>query len=322
MRSFKQKGFTLPEMLVAMIIASVMMITISQAMQPALAFMAKQETVARLADIKVALEFAYKQDTKSVEANADQVLALTTGTISQVLPNANGSCNTADTTFLPIGRNLSTSAAALAHDGSGNGFCVFITPRLSANILGVNYLYHSIAVVSPGYDGALDPATNLDGSGSLYLGGDDKGILVDGQKLGSVLVETTLAQVNKAATALSNYFTTRFQSNPSRDIGVDYFANVAKDGTASTLFDSTGTMPSTGGVPLPITVNGMHSVLGLSLGDVTDPWGAILMLDNSSDVVRHPQNSNSTMRSPGFTARISTSMPSGSAIERTVVGTY
>jgi len=81
-------------------------------------------------------------------------------------------------------------------------------------------------------------------------------------------------------------------------------------------------MPSTGGAAVPITNNAAHTVLGLSVADVTDPWGGTLLLDNSSDAVRNPQNATVSMRSPGYTARISTTLPGGSVLERTVVGSY
>ncbi len=318
----KQKGFSLLEMMVAIALAAVFMSTISDALTPALAFFGKQDTTAKLADLRLALESAYKDDARLVDTPAGAVFTVTGGTISPVTPNANGRCATPAATFNPIARYLPSSAAVSAFDGWGQGMCVYITTRQNWTVAGITYPYHTIAVVSPGYDGAIDATTALSAAGVLTLGGDDKGIVVDGRKLVGNLVDVANEQISRASTALANYFTTRYQSNTSRDMGVDYFASRNRAGVISAEFDSTGTMPTTGGAAVAITNNNAHAVLGLTVADVTDPWGSVLLLDNSSDAVRNPQNANASLRSPGYTARISTTLPSGAVLERTVVGAY
>lgn len=318
----KQKGFTLPEMMVAIVLAALFLFTIAEALTPALAFFGKQDTTAKLADLRLAIESAYKDDARLVDAAPAAVFTVTGGTISPVAPNANGRCDTAPSTFNPIARYLPSSAAVSAMDGFGQGMCVYITTRQTWTVNGLTYPYHTVAVVSPGYDGAVDSATALSAAGVLTLGGDDKGIVVDGRKLVADLVGVAMEQINRASIALSSYFVTRYQSNASRDMGVNYFARTNRAGAFTSEFDSGGSMPSTGGIEVPITNGGAHAVLGLSVADVTDPWGGTLRLDNSSNAVRNPENSSISMRSPGYTARVSTALPNGAVLERTIVGAY
>jgi prepilin-type N-terminal cleavage/methylation domain-containing protein len=318
----KQKGFTLSEMMVAIVLAALFLFTIAEALTPALAFFGKQDTTAKLADLRLAIESAYKDDARLVDAVPEAIFTVTAGTINPVAPDANGRCSTAPNTFNPIARYLPSSAAVSAVDGFGQGMCVYITTRQTSTINGLSYPYHTIAVVSPGYDGAVDSATALSAVGVLTLGGDDKGVVIDGRKIVGDLVKATMEQINRASTALASYFVTRYQSNASRDMGVNYFARTNRAGDLTSEFDSGGSMPSTGGAAVPITNNGAHSVLGLSVADVTDPWGGTLRLDNSSNAVRNPENTTTSMRSPGYTARISTALPNGSVLERTIVGAY
>lgn len=317
-----QKGFSLPEMMVAIALAALFMTTITDALGPALAFFGKQDTTAKLADLRMALESAYKEDSRLVDGQAGAVFTVASGAINPIAPNATGRCASSATTFSAIARYLPSSAGVSAVDGFGQGVCVYITTRQSWTVNGLTYPYHTIAVVSPGYDGAVDATTTLSAAGVLTLGGDDKGIVVDGRKLVGDLVSTTMGQIERASTALSSYFITRYQSNASRDIGVDYFARTNRSGAVTSEFDSAGSMPSTGGAAVAITNNAAHTVLGLSVADVTDPWGGTLLLDNSSDAVRNPQNATASMRSPGYTARISTTLPNGAVLERTVIGAY
>lgn len=321
-RSSQQKGFSLPEMMVSIALAALFMTTITDALGPALAFFGKQDTTAKLADLRLALESAYKENALLVDNQAGAVFTVAGGTISPITANANGRCTPAATTLTPIALYLPSSAGVSVIDGFGQGMCVYITTRQSWTSNGVTYPYHTIAVVSPGYDGAVDAATTLSAAGVLTLGGDDKGIVVDGRKIVGNLVSTAMGQIERASTALSSYFITRYQSNASRDMGVDYFARTNRAGAVSAEFDSAGSIVSTAGTSRPITSGGVHTNLGLVTSDVINPWGYELLFDNSSDRVRNPENSSTSMRSPGYTARLSTLLPGGITIERTVVGSY
>ena len=319
----KQAGFTLVEMLIAMGIATTMLLVMSKALGPALSFFSKQETASRLQSMRSSLEAAYRDE--SARINAETLARLTTasGSISPALPNATGVCSANSTTFAPISRYLPTSVGESWRDGHGQALCVFVTAQQTANLNGVTFAYHSIAVVSPGNDGAMDAATALSDTGTLTLGGDDKGIVVDGRRLVASQIEFAQAQLQRIGDAYASYFTTRYQASPSRDPSTNYFANATKAAAASAQFDAAGSMPTTGGVAVAMTLIGAHTVLGLAVNDVTDPWGQVYLIDNSTDAVRHPQNATAALTTPAYTARISTPIPgTGGSLNRTVVGVY
>ena len=319
----KQAGFTLVEMLIAMGIATTMLLVMSKALGPALSFFSKQETASRLQSMRSSLEAAYRDE--SARINAETLTRLTTasGSISPALPNATGVCSANSTTFAPISRYLPTSVGESWRDGHGQALCVFVTAQQTATLNGVTFAYHSIAVVSPGNDGAMDAATALSDTGTLTLGGDDKGIVVDGRRLVASQIESAQAQLQRIGDAYASYFTTRYQASPSRDPSTNYFANANKAGAASAQFDAAGSMPTTGGVAVAMTLIGAHTVLGLAVNDVTDPWGQVYLIDNSTDAVRHPQNATAALTTPAYTARISTPIPgTGGSLNRTVVGVY
>lgn len=318
----QQGGFSLVEMMFAVALASILIMAMQQATAPAMAFMGKRDTQNQINDLRAALEQAYIDHAQTIDAEAEAVFTTAQGTISPVTPNAERRCDPATTTFDPIARYLPSSAAASSRDGHGQGVCVFITERINALYAGVAFQYHAIAVISAGFDGAIDVNTELSADGVLRLGGDDKGIVVDGRLIVSNQITQAQQQLDRVGTALSDYFYTRYQSNPARDMAVYYFANRNRTNQVSGSFDSTGIVASTSGVARPITDFDNHTQLGLSVSDVTDPWGQVLRFDNSSNTVRNPESTGAGMRTPPYTARVSTQLPNGSTLERTVVGIY
>ncbi len=317
-----QRGFTLMEMMVAMTLASVLIVLISNATGPGITFFARIETDSRLKDLRVALTAAYNDNATKVDANPAAVFTTSAGTLTPLMPSVNNLCVGTPTMFNAIARYLNTSASDVWHDGFGRSFCVYITPIQNITVNSITFNYHSVAVVSAGVDGAIDATTTLSPLGVLTLGGDDKGILIDGRSLMQDKVTQSLAVVNRAAEAYQTYFNTRYLANTTRDISIDYFASTDRGGNASSSWDFGGAMPNTGGSAVNMVNIGAHTVLGLTLSDVTDSFGQILLIDNSSDAVRNPQNAIGALQTPGFTARISTSLPGGQTLSRTVVGSY
>lgn len=322
LRNQNQLGFTLLEMMLAIGLASLLIVLISNAMASSLTFYSKIETDSRLKDLRTALTTAYNDNAMTVDSNTSAVFTTSAGTLSPLAPTVNNLCLGTTTTFLAIARYLSTSASDIWHDGFGRGFCIYVTPRQTATVNGVNFNYHALAIVSAGVDGAMDPSTTLSAVGELTLGGDDKGILIDGRSLMWDKVSQTWLALNRTADAYQTYFSTRYLANTTRDISIDYFAKSDRAGNPSNNWDATGSMANSGGVATNMVNLGAHTVLGLTTADVTDAFGQVLMLDNSSDAVRNPQNSSGALQTPGFTARISTTLPGGLSLSRTVVGTY
>ena len=308
-------------MMVAVALMAVLVLPLSQMLSPALDLRAKVETDSRLELLKTAAQGAYKSELASIDNVASAVMTLADGTLAPVAANAAGACPSTSTTFAPLQRYLQMSSTDAYRDGWGQGLCVLMTVRQTGTQSGVSYWYHNYALVSPGRDGAIDAATVLTGT-SFTLGGDDKGVFIDGRSLVAAQVDLTLAQVKRASDAVQAYFTARYLSNSDRDTAIDYFTKTSRTGATGGEFDGTGTLLSTGGIAVAMTSNGIADALGLTTLDLTDPWGGTLQLDNSSDNVRSPDNSSVTLRTPPFTARISTTLPGGASIVRTAVGTY
>ena len=118
-RASGQMGFSLPEMMVAIALAALFMTTITDALGPALAFFGKQDTTAKLADLRLALESAYKEEARLVDGQAGAVFTVAGGTINPIAPNATGRCTTTAATFTPIARYLPSSTGVSAVDGFG-----------------------------------------------------------------------------------------------------------------------------------------------------------------------------------------------------------
>lgn len=321
----QQGGFTLVEMAIAIVVATMMMMTMTQALTPALNFYAKQETESRLKDLREAIVGAYKMESRLVDRDQEAVFKLQRGNIAPVLPSA-GRCPSTEATFVPLGAYLAGSASVAWRDGNGQGVCFFMTARLTGVYKSATFDYRSLAVISPGADGLIEPGSTLTADGVLTLHGDDKGFLVDGKQVVGDMMSDAAARVDRAAGVLGVYFMTRFRSNPARDISVNYFARTDPTGSVNPSYDAGGVVPTSAASPqrkLLLQSNpGLVAQLGLSSSDAVDPWGGSLYLDNSSDSVRHPGNSLPDSRLPPYTARVGVILPNGTLLEKTVVGYY
>jgi hypothetical protein len=308
-------------MMVAVALMALLMIPLSNMLSPALDMRAKVETDTRLELLKQAALGAYRSELAAVDAQTGAVMTLASGSLTPVAANAAGACPSTNTTFAPLAPYLQMSSTEAYKDGWGQSLCLLMTTRQSGTHAGVTFWYHNYAFVSPGRDGAIDAGTSLSAT-TFVTGGDDKGAFIDGRLLVATQVEATLAQVKRASDAVHSYFNARYLSNSDRDTAINYFARTNRSGSATGEFDVSGALPSTGGSAVAMTSNGIMGVLGLTVLDVTDPWGGVLQLDNSSDSVRTPENNNASMRSPPFSARVITTLPGGATVMRTAVGTY
>jgi prepilin-type N-terminal cleavage/methylation domain-containing protein len=317
------RGFTLVEMMIAMGVMTLLVVALSNTLTPAISFYGKQQTNVKLADLQQAFEISYRDEAPVVNAGTGQIWTLSLGAIAPVVVNPGGRCESNPDTFGPLRSYLSGSASDAWRDGHGQGMCVFVTGLLSGTAGGYSYPYRSVAVVSAGLDGTIDPTSRLSADGVLTLAGDDRGFIVDGRKAALGQVQDAVRKIDRLADAYGTYFNTRFMSNVARDVAINYFANTDPSGATSTLYDTAGAMPSTRGAAVAVTSIGAHTILGLTVDDVTDPWGRVLLIDNSSDAVRHPGNASPALRAPGYTARITTPVPGTTqVIARTVVGSF
>lgn len=318
----KQRGASLLEVMMVVAILALLVPSIMAMVQPFMNFYGKVNTDNRLKDLRTAITATYNAYAVNIDAQSTATLTTPDGTLSQVLPVSN-QCAGTSTTFVAAKRFLNTSAAEIYRDGFGRSLCVWISPRLSASYSGVNYYYHNALIVSPGVDGSIDATTKINADGSITVGGDDRSAFVDGRSIVLAKLQQTSALMDRIAAAYQNYFTSRYMVNTSRDIAVSYFANGAPSWGTADNWDTSGWLVSTAGAAQALTWNNLYQGLGLSLSDVTDAWGQTIQLDNSSNATRNPDNqASTTMQSPPYTAILSTSLPGGLTMVRTVTGTY
>lgn len=329
----RQRGFTLVEILVALVLIGGLYAIVSDSFGPALAFRAEIETKEKQKDLRNAIHAAYKINALTVDAEAAAKLdfGTATGVMEPALPNgATKRCESTATTFLPVARFSGSSAGVIYRDGYGNPMCLFITPRQSLTVSGSTIYYHSVAVVSPGRNGVIDTGTTLDNTtGNLTLAGDDIGVLLDGRAMAQDRYQITIDSIRRAADAYQAYFSVRYQTDPARSISVNYFA-CGSDTTCPPAapvpqWDAGNGMPTTCAGPIAMfqTVGiSPHAVLGLSESDVTDGYGNVLTVDNCGPSVRNPSNVNAAMQTPPYTAVISTTLPGGGTLSQTAVGQF
>jgi hypothetical protein len=121
---------------------------------------------------------------------------------------------------------------------------------------GVPLWFRSVAAVSTGPDGALDPATVMAADGSVTLGGDDLATVVNGREIQAVKLKETLRRLNRVAQFYETYFTARYLSYPDRDITRYYF----RDGAV--VSTGTGWMPA----------SSLLGAVGIGGSETFTPW--------------------------------------------------
>lgn len=333
----RQAGFTLFEIILGIIVVTILTAIVSTAQGPALTFFGKTETDARLKDLRIAIENAYRENVNVVENVADPDTAgrgfkTPSGVIGELRPGANGLCAENLAAFQALGPNLSTAGTLIIRDGFAHPFCIYISPRQSEVYEGADITYRTVAIVSGGVDGVVEPTTTLSDDGVLTLDGDDRGITVGGRKIARDLIDRANATLDRVAGAYSTFFTTRYLSSVSRDVGVYFFSAPSASAASPDSYDVGSSMPSTdgaatadpagGGSSADMVTIGAHTVLGLTPRDVLDPYGRNVRIDNASPLVRSPAAASVDARVAPFTARLAIITPGNRVLSRTVVGNY
>ena len=313
----RQKGFTLLETLIALAISAVMMTAVFGMLDGVMRWYGKAVTAHRLEQLQDDIGRAYAENMLSVESKTTATdasgLVFPNGTVGTV----NGtSCNAgAAAPFAAVSTYLESSPGQVRLDGFQRPFCVYFTPQMSFAVGGTTLYYHSIAIVSMGASGALN--TSWDSAGTLTLGGDNLGVVIDGRGIALRQFQSVQSQMQKIVQATQSYFQGRFQASGG-STSVDYFGTNSGD----TSWDSAGTMPITSGSSM-VADSTFEQALGLSVLDLTDPFSQPYYFDNSSSAVRSPSNTSASMNgAPPWTARISTSLPGGITYYQTAIGSY
>ena len=254
-----QRGFTMLEVVVAIMIVAGMTVLLSNAFSPHLAFKQRMDSDSRLNELAKATEVMYTANAFSID-NTDQVssdpdfpnlgqLAIDNGATTLVLSTAcpaksNNGTDTvrdpSDTRAGPVPQvvNLSVLQAYtgrgiedLARDGFNNVTCVLVSRRAKMIYDSQPLYYHVVAFVSAGGNNKVEAETQLvatrpngiDDVWTLNIAGDDKGVVFDGSQIAINNYKLTKARLNRFARAYETYFKIRFQSRFIRDPQFNYF---------------------------------------------------------------------------------------------------
>lgn len=316
----RQAGFTLIEMAVATVVMGMMVGIIYKALGPMLSWKSRADTEQRMALLKNALETAYRQNMVTIDGDAQARLNFgAAGNIAPINPNANGICVSPDNALAPIALLLRSSPNQAIRDGYGLGFCLAINPRVVIPYNGQNLPYHPVAIVSGGPNGQIAAGTVFV-NGQLTLASDDIGVVVDTAGQAITAFDRTMAALSKSATALQQYYIARYQSDPARTPGTDYFGCGAPACPAAAVnWDAANGLPTTCAGPVDMTTTAI-SVVGLVRDDVTDGYGRIIQYDNCGAGIRSPANAAAAMQIPPFTTAVQTTLPDGTQLIATAVG--
>lgn len=316
-----QGGFSLIELSIAIVMLGLLIGMIYSFMGPQLKWKSRVETDNRMAMLRTAIEAAYRLNMRSIDADAAARLNLgAAGVVDPVAPNGQGYCVPAANALAAMAQWLRSAPAEAIRDGYGRDFCILIGARQMLAYNGQNLPHHPVAIISGGAQPQVDAGTTFV-AGVLTLAGDDVGVVVDVPRLTMDAYTQTTTALSRATTALQQYYAARYQADPSRSPGIDYFGcgAAACPAGAPGNWDAANGLPTTctGAVDMTVTAMG---VLGLTREDVTDGYGQALRYDNCGAGIRSPNNATAAMQIPPFTTAVQTTLPDGTQLIATALG--
>lgn len=299
--------------------------------------------------IKQGLDVAYAQNANAIESSlAGQI----------TFPNPSGGNFTISTgvanatTFDGLSAYMTGLAAgSIWHDGNNQGAQIFISNPLTATVNGVSLNYRNIAVVMPGNYTTAWPTNPAEGVGcptdrDLYVCSTFNvatGQLNYAQDDGGAIVFSTLerqkeylgkleGQIERITKAYEDYFTIAYYNDITKSYAKDYFAGGGGSwGSApinQTVINANATAPATiitectTSSAATLRNSGLSDALGLSNTDLLTPWGNAICVDNASNNVRNPNNTDVTKTIAPYSARIVSALPGNQLYAKTVIGAY
>lgn len=254
-----QRGFTMLEVVIAIMILAGMTVLLTNAFSPHIAFKQRMDSESRLKELQKATETMYAANAFAID-NMDQAssdpafpflgqLRLDAGATTRILSTACPAKSTNGTTPIrdpgdiragPVPQLVNLAVLQsytgrgledLARDGFNNVTCVLVSRRAKMMYSGQPLYYHVIAFVSPGANNMVEPGTQLVSSSpngidevwTLDIVGDDQGVVFDGSKIAIENYKLTKARLDRFARAYETYFKIRFQSRYIRDPQYNYF---------------------------------------------------------------------------------------------------
>lgn len=326
-----QRGFTLIEMAIVMVLIGLSLAVLSSNLMSFFAVKSQSVTDQRLESIRQAIQSAYIENAWQIDTTPSATLALKTGVFS--------SGDMSEASAASIALYSTTSVSDMLYDGYGNPFVVFISNPITTIYNNISVTYHKIAVVSSG--GKVDGTQTIfdQNTGDILLGERESAILINGLDIQRKFIDKSTAQIEKIANLYEQFFYTRLMNSTIKSISVDYFAQGSgADGyddtsnpiaKTSMFTNSRAKISEEGGYVMDTTVSppvstgvatSAASALGLSMSDSFSPWGRSMYLDNASVLTKNP-----TTGGGPFTAVIGAEVPTilgGSWNYRSVYGRY
>lgn len=326
-RKARSQGFSLLEVVVVLGILALLTVTVTASFAPWIDFKSKIDTQRKLEDSRHLFSAAYDANAMSIDTHptAGQ-FRLTTGTIASSVAPVGQACPDNRTQFAMLSSFLPSSNAIAGVDGHNNPLCIFVSNALQMNSSGVRVFYRNIALVSAGKNGLIDAGTAFNATtGALTIGNnsDDSGVVVNGSAIQIAKIKEIQVKLDRIANLYETYFSIRFQTNPARDITVDYF---------NPRYDIGGTVLDTQGTPQLASL--VLSSIGVGESDsrssyetnneiVVANFNETLTSGSLSLQVKSPQTKGQTL--PPYTALIGARIPAGNSttfMVRTAAGNY
>lgn len=259
----KQRGFTLAEILISLILLTGLTLLMLNISKPWFNIKAEMDTSARLGAIETALLSLYEPAAFTMETPASSTddgswMALASPSSAGVNGKQYyGNLTAGDATLGPLQgvftytqgqEDLSTILAngcstesnlkfwkalpgalsmrpeTVLRDGNGSPICLVLgQPRFIVSG-GMRVYYHQLYAVSAGRNGHFDSGSKISSAtGALTLSGDDKGIVISGLDLQQKKFLTAQQRLQNAVSVYERYFSMRYLATNTREIMTDYF---------------------------------------------------------------------------------------------------
>ncbi|MNR71666.1 hypothetical protein D3C71_22970 [compost metagenome] len=321
----RQAGFSLPEVMVALTVITIISLFVIGALSPWLGLKQSIDNDRRLEDIRQGLVALYERQAMEAETNpGGRFFDFVTSSV-----DANRQCEPQLEAFAGLRSLISDAGAQAAKDGFSNAWCVFVSNNLSQDRDGTTLHYRTIAVVSTGRDGKLDEGTQMDNQGNMQFRGDDIGFVVNGYDIQYAKLRETLRRMSRVGNIYETYFSTRYMSYADRDITRYYFS---RGPAGEPGYDNAGVVPSTASQWGPAAT--VLKEIGVSPDDAFTAWETTNGVKNAIEVGNYNESQNLvTARTPfstgtgtlPYTALLRARIPSPTGelfVTRVVVGNY
>lgn len=224
----RNRGMTLIEIMVALALMTVISLVVLGALTPWIGMKQKMDTERKLQDVRNGMLALYKDNAMAVDTlDADR--RFRGFTVSAVVPGPAQdpdlvTCASQAAAFQANSSYFSDAPTEASQDGYKNPWCIEISDIQNSVESGTTLTHRSIAIISTGPNGRRDARTTFI-NGVLSLDGDDLGVTINGRDIQAKKLQETLTRMAHIGQTYETYFTSRYLSNESRDIGLYYFSS-------------------------------------------------------------------------------------------------